>query len=161
MAKYQVSIGENEYIIEITEEEVRINGEKVEADLQKLNNAGLFLLNHGDEKLELHLASEGNNTYLITTDGQQIETQVESEITQQHRTNISTDSKELIAPIPGVVIEIQVADGDTVVEGQPALILESMKMQIVVKLPAGGVISEINVQPNQSVTKGDVLITLE
>lgn len=161
MAKYQITIGENEYTIEITEEGVRINGEQVDVDLLKLNDAGLFLLNHGDEKLEFHLASEGNNTYVVTTDGQQIEAQVETEQSQQRRAKSATDSKELAAPIPGVVLEIHIAVGDTVEEGQVACILESMKMQMVIKLPSGGTVAEISVEPNQNVAKGDVLIRLE
>jgi biotin carboxyl carrier protein len=161
MAVYQVTIGDNEYRIEISEDGVRINGEEVDADLFELNEAGLFLLNHGDEKLELHLASEGSNTYLITTEGQQIQAQVETDQGQKRRKKAASDNKELIAPIPGVVLEVHVHPGDLVEEGQTACILESMKMQMVIKLPAGGKVSEVNIEPKQSVAKGDVMITLE
>lgn len=161
MAVYQVTIGDNEYRIEISEDGVRINGEVVDADLFELNEAGLFLLNHGDEKLELHLASEGSNTYLITTEGQQIQAQVETDQGQKRRKKTTSDNKELIAPIPGVVLEVHVRPGDLVKEGQTACILESMKMQMAIKLPAGGTISEVFIEPKQSVAKGDVMITLE
>lgn len=161
MAVYQVTIGDNEYRIEISEDGVRINGEVVDADLFELNEAGLFLLNHGDEKLELHLASEGSNTYLITTEGQQIQAQVETDQGQKRRKKTTSDNKELIAPIPGVVLEVHVRPGDLVEEGQTACILESMKMQMAIKLPAGGTISEVFIEPKQSVAKGDVMITLE
>jgi biotin carboxyl carrier protein len=161
MAKYQIAIGENNYTIEITEESVRINGEVVDVDLQQLNDAGLFLLNHGDEKLELHLASEGANTYIVTTDGQQIEALVETEGQKQRRSKSITDSKELYAPIPGVVLDIKVAVRDEVKEGQVACILESMKMQMIINFPSGGIVSEIYVTPNQNVAKGDVIIRLE
>ena len=161
MAVYQVTIGDNEYRIEISEDGVRINGEEVDADLFELNEAGLFLLNHGDEKLELHLTSEGSNTYLITTEGQQIQAQVETDQGQKRRKKTTKNEKELIAPIPGVVLEVHVQTGEVVEEGQTACILESMKMQMVIKLPAGGKVSEVNIEPKQSVTKGDVMITLE
>ncbi len=161
MAVYRITIGENEYEIEVTEEGVRINGEEVKADLFKLNDAGLFLLNHGEEKLELHLTSDGDNTYMITADGQQIEAQVETDQGQKRRKIMLPDSKELAAPIPGIVLEIQVAVGDTVEEGQVACILESMKMQMVIKVPVAGRVAEINIAPNQNVAKGDILLRLE
>ena len=161
MAKYQITIGETEYIIEITEDAVYINGEVVDVDLLELNDAGLFLLNHGEDKLEIHLASEGNNTYVVTTDGQQLEASVDSGEKRKRQKKSTSDSKELKAPIPGAVLEIQVAVGDIVEEGQTALILESMKMQMVINLPSSGTIAEINVKTNQNVAKGDVLLRLE
>ena len=160
MAIYRITIGENEYKIEVTEEGVRINGEEVEANLFQLNDAGLFLLNHGDEKLEIHLTSEGANTYLVTTDGQQLEAQIESERGHKRRKKSVERSNELVAPIPGVVLEVQVKLGEQVDEGQVACILESMKMQMVIKFSVAGKVAEINVQPGQSVNKGDVLIVL-
>ncbi len=157
MAVYRITIGENEYKIEVTEEGIRINGEEVEADLFKLNDAGLFLLNHGEEKLELHLTSEGANTYMVTADGQQIEAQVETDQSQKRRKKTQTDNKLLSAPIPGIVLEIRVAVGDFVEESQVACVLESMKMQMVIKTHMNGQVAEINVEPGQNVAKGRCL----
>jgi biotin carboxyl carrier protein len=161
MAVYRITIAENEYTIEVTEDGVRINGEEIEADLLKLNDAGLFLLNHGGEKLELHLTSEGANTYMVTADGQQIEAQVETDRSQKRQKKSFSDSKELRAPIPGVVLEIQVAVGDSIDEGQVACILESMKMQMVIKTSTAGRVTEMFVKPGQNVAKGDVLLRFE
>jgi len=158
MAVYRITIGENEYNIEVTEGGVLINGEEIEADLFQLNDAGLFLLNHGDEKLELHLTSEGTNTFLVTADGQQIEAQVETDQSQKRRKKAPVDNKVLSAPIPGIVLEIRVAEGDFVEEGQVACILESMKMQMMIKTHVNGQVAEINVKPGQNVAKGDVLL---
>ena len=159
MAVYRITIGENEYKIEVTEEGIRINGEEVEANLFKLNDAGLFLLNHGEEKLELHLTSEGANTYMVTADGQQIEAQVETDQSQKRRKKTQTDNKLLLAPIPGIVLEVRVAVGDFVEESQVACVLESMKMQMVIKTHMNGQVAEINVEPGQNVAKGDVLLS--
>ena len=46
MAIYRISIGDNEYRIEITEQGISINGEPIEADLVQLNETGLYLMNH-------------------------------------------------------------------------------------------------------------------
>ena len=161
MTVYRIVIGENEYRIEVTEDVIRINGEEVEADLHKLNDAGLFLLNHGEEKLELHLATQGNNTYMVTADGRQIETQVETDQGKIRQKHIQTDNKIITAPIPGVVLEVRVAVGEEVEEGHVVCILESMKMQMVIKSPVTGQVAEISVEPGQNIDKGEVMIRLE
>jgi len=162
MAVYRIFIGENEYQIEITETGVRINGEQIEADLLQLNEAGLYLLNHGEDKLELHLAFEGRNTFVVRADGQQIEAQIEPDIGQTRRTTgVLKDSKEISAPMPGVVVDVPVQIGDEVKEGAVVCILESMKMQMVIQAPSAGQVAEVRVRPDQNVDKGELLVRID
>jgi propionyl-CoA carboxylase alpha chain len=63
----------------------------------------------------------------------------------------------LLAPMPGSVIRIAAAQGDTVTAGQPILWLEAMKMEHTVIAPADGVLAELNVQQGQQVEVGQVL----
>ncbi|MGV8874354.1 MAG: biotin carboxylase N-terminal domain-containing protein [Rhodococcus sp. (in: high G+C Gram-positive bacteria)] len=63
----------------------------------------------------------------------------------------------LLAPMPGSVIRIAAAQGDTVAAGQPILWLEAMKMEHTVKAPADGVLAELNVTEGQQVEVGQVL----
>ena len=63
----------------------------------------------------------------------------------------------LLAPMPGSVIRIAVAQGDTVTAGQPILWLEAMKMQHQINAPAAGVIAELPVHAGQQVEVGAVL----
>jgi uncharacterized protein YjfI (DUF2170 family) len=72
MAVYRIKIGDNEYRIEITDSGIKINGEEIQADLFQLNEAGLYLMNHGEDKLEIHMRVEGDNSYLVMADGKQI-----------------------------------------------------------------------------------------
>lgn len=162
MAVYRIFIGENEYQIEITEAGIRINGEQVEADLLQLNEAGLYLLNHGDDKLELHLAFLGKNTYVVMADGQQIEAQVETNLSQSRRTTGALkDAKSITAPMPGIVIDVPVKVGDAVREGDVVCILESMKMQMVIQAPSAGTVVEVAAKPDTSVNKDELLVRLE
>jgi acetyl-CoA carboxylase biotin carboxyl carrier protein len=59
------------------------------------------------------------------------------------------------------VWKIVVAPGDTVEEGDPLVILESMKMEIPVESPAGGVVKEVRVQEGGVVQEGDVIAVVE
>lgn len=64
------------------------------------------------------------------------------------------------AHITGTVWKIEVKVGEKVAEGQTCVILESMKMEMPVEAPAGGVVEKITCQEGQAVNEGDVLVTL-
>ncbi|MFT4295703.1 MAG: acetyl-CoA carboxylase biotin carboxyl carrier protein subunit, partial [Micropruina sp.] len=67
----------------------------------------------------------------------------------------------LTAPMPGVVVEIDVAVGDTVSEGQTLLVLEAMKMRNDLKAQQPGVVRRIEVQAGDQVRHGDLLLEIE
>lgn len=70
-------------------------------------------------------------------------------------------SGSLLAPMPGTVVRVAVAAGDSVEAGQPVLVLEAMKMQHTVAAPAAGVVAEINVEAGSQVASGEVLAVVE
>jgi propionyl-CoA carboxylase alpha chain len=63
----------------------------------------------------------------------------------------------LLAPMPGSVVRIAVAQGDRVHAGEPILWLEAMKMQHRINAPADGVIAELPVSEGQQIDVGAVL----
>ncbi|CAM3005325.1 urea carboxylase [Rariglobus hedericola] len=67
----------------------------------------------------------------------------------------------LPAHIPGNVWKILVSPNDTVTEGQPLVILESMKMEVTVSATRAGVIREIRCAEGRPVNAGETLIVLE
>jgi biotin carboxyl carrier protein len=60
--------------------------------------------------------------------------------------------------MPGLIVKLLVAVGDTVKQGEPLLILEAMKMENVFKAAADVTIKEIKVSEKQSVEKGQLLM---
>lgn len=67
----------------------------------------------------------------------------------------------LLAPMPGSVLRVGAAAGDTVRAGQPLVWLEAMKMEHTIASPADGVLVEINVEPGRQVEVGAVLARVE
>jgi biotin carboxyl carrier protein len=65
---------------------------------------------------------------------------------------------EIKAPMPGLVLDIRVSEGDTVKKGDPILVLEAMKMENIIKSPTDGTIKKINVKKGLAVEKNQVLI---
>lgn len=73
----------------------------------------------------------------------------------------ATGGSAVKSPLPGVILDIKVAVGDTVKKGQVILILEAMKMENNINADKDGVIKAINVNKGDSVLEGNDLITIE
>ena len=72
----------------------------------------------------------------------------------------NTAIKEIKAPMPGLVLEINVNEGDQIKKGDPVLILEAMKMENVIKAPGDTIIETIKVKQGEAVEKNQVLVKL-
>ena len=104
--------------------------------------------------------------FTLLMDGRKVEIQLRDPVEIQVR-EMGLDvletahAKEIVAPMPGLVLSIDVAEGDTVAAGDTLVILEAMKMENVLSSPGDGVVSEIKVQSGQAVEKSQVLIVFE
>ena len=65
---------------------------------------------------------------------------------------------ELKAPMPGLIVDIRVVPGQTVLKGDPLLVLEAMKMENILKAPADGTVASLKVHLRDNVQKGQVLV---
>ncbi|HAZ58428.1 acetyl-CoA carboxylase biotin carboxyl carrier protein [Bacteroides graminisolvens] len=74
----------------------------------------------------------------------------------------ATSSKSGIkSPLPGVILDIKVKEGDTVKKGQLIAILEAMKMENNINADKDGVVSAVKVNKGDSVLEGTDLIIIE
>ncbi len=69
--------------------------------------------------------------------------------------------KEIKAPMPGLVIEVKVTEGQEVKEGDVIVILEAMKMENVIKATAEAKVKSVNVNAGDSIEKGVVMVNFE
>ena len=63
-------------------------------------------------------------------------------------------------PLPGTVLSVKVAAGDTIAAGQTLVVLEAMKMENNIDADRGGVVTQVLVQQGATVMEGDVLIVI-
>lgn len=75
----------------------------------------------------------------------------------QHRAGAAN----IAAPMPGLVIGIQVEVGQAVKRGETVVILQAMKMENELRTPRDGIIKEIQTHVGDTVAQGQVLVTLE
>ena len=69
--------------------------------------------------------------------------------------------KEVLAPMPGFIVDVLVDIGDAVLEEQNLIMLEAMKMENPVMAPCDGTVKEIKVQKGDKVASDQVLMMLE
>lgn len=65
------------------------------------------------------------------------------------------------APMPGVVVSLHAALGQSVAEGDALLVIESMKLQMTIAAPAAGVVAELPLAVGQTFQRGAVLARVE
>jgi biotin carboxyl carrier protein len=73
----------------------------------------------------------------------------------------SGTGQQIVAPLPGVVLNILVNVGDKVSAGQTVIILEAMKMENEIAAPVSGTVSSLLVSKGQSVNTNETLLTIE
>jgi len=108
------------------------------------------------DKKDVHILSNHRETTVRILDPRQ---KIESEIfgaTEQEGSD-----GEIKAPMPGMVLRVEVKAGQRIEAGQPLLVMEAMKMENEIRAIDGGEIAEILVTPRQAVEKDDVLIRMK
>ena len=70
-------------------------------------------------------------------------------------------SAEVLAPMPGTIVEILTSEGTSVEEDQDLLILEAMKMENPIASPAAGKVKSIQVKVGDKVSADQLLMEIE
>ena len=70
------------------------------------------------------------------------------------------EGRPVTSPLPGVIIEVSVKEGDTVAAGQKVAVLEAMKMENEIQSDRAGVVTKINVAKGYSVLEGAAIVTI-
>ena len=136
----------------------KINGNEYKVDIHKV------------EGQEINLEVNGT-AYTVTLD-QEVKHQHRTVVTQQSTPHVSPAAggsvqksnapkgSKLTTPLPGTILDVLVAVGDSVQEGQTVVILEAMKMENNIEADVAGTVKEIKVRKGDSVLEGDTLVVI-
>lgn len=106
---------------------------------------------------KLYTIKVNNNTYTVT-----ISDAIDQLIKAMGFTvGASKQVNEIKAPMPGLILDINVSVGDEIKEDDPLLILEAMKMENSILSPRNGIIKFIGVAKGEAVDKGVLLVEFE
>lgn len=114
----------------------------------------------------LEKIDEATKTYDLKINGQFISVKAETKFDHLLKElGISTGGakklKEIKAPMPGLVLDVKVKEGDVVKEGDIVVILEAMKMENVIKASGEATVKAIRVKKSDTIDKGEIMVTFE
>jgi biotin carboxyl carrier protein len=163
--KYFAVVGERQYEIEIDGDQIFVDGDQVEVDLRQIAEPELYSMLYDGHSYELVVEATRYN-YTVLIRGDQYQIMVEDERTRRlnasRRQNELPDGEFAIkAPIPGLVVKLLVAEGDSVDENQPLLILEAMKMENEIRSPRACTIKKVEIAVGQRIEQNAVMIVTE
>jgi biotin carboxyl carrier protein len=163
--KYQTIVNDQTFEIEINEDgRILVNGEERAVDFRVLRQGELYslLLDHCsfegvvDERDDQHYVMIAGNMY-------------EVHVTDERSRRLANafmhfgDSGSEVAirsPMPGMIVRVPVAEGQSIAKGESVVILESMKMENELKAPRDGTIHRVNVRAGDNVEQNKVLVTI-
>ncbi|MDP4913242.1 MAG: acetyl-CoA carboxylase biotin carboxyl carrier protein subunit [Saprospiraceae bacterium] len=140
----------------------------MDADNITLNDSNvnnqIILDNNKSKLVSVKEVNHEQKRYHIQIDGRAYQVQISDAVDQQIlkmnlKSKKSNQLKELRAPMPGLVRQVNVNVGDQVDSGDSLFILEAMKMENVLKSPVNGIVSELFVKPGESVEKNQILLS--
>ena len=128
-----------------------------------MDGTDLHSLLLGERSYQVLASKNGTNGWSLHLSGRHLMAQVVDERTRSIREVAGLQggprgTSSLKAPMPGMVVKVEVREGDQVMPGQGLVIVEAMKMENELKAEGEGRVSKILVEPGQAVDKDQVLI---
>ncbi len=164
--KYHVTLAGRTVEVVLGPEGVRVDGEPVEADLATVpaSRVRSLILDGASHRL-LARRLEGGRWELHLTDGRLV-AEVVDERTRAIREMTGAGAaaagpRPLTAPMPGLVVRVEVEEGEEVEAGRGLVIVEAMKMENELRAVAAARVAKIRVAEGEAVEKGQVLIDFE
>lgn len=125
-----------------------------------------ILQNNGSIKANIVSSNFNKKTYSVKVNNNTYNVVLNDALDQQiaalgFEIGASKKVDDIKAPMPGLILEINVKEAQEVKEDDPILILEAMKMENVINSPRDGVIKSIKVNQGDTVEKNALLIEFE
>jgi len=120
-------------------------------------------INHGSSEVDI---TKNGNLLQLFLEGKEMNVHVEpynlAELRKRAGAAIEgVEDRTIRAPMPGLVLGMEVKTGERVIKGKTLVIIEAMKMENMIKAPYDGIIKEVFVKAGQAVNKNEGLVELE
>jgi len=165
--KYFVTIGAQTHEVEVEGTRVVVGGVALETQLAAVLGTPLYHLLLGGESWTVAAEPlEGVGRWALGMVGERVAVAVQDE---RSRGSEAVGAKgqpaagsggTVRAPMPGLVVRIEVAEGQQVDAGAGLVVVEAMKMENELRAPRSGMVQTVHVAIGQAVEKGASLVTL-
>ncbi len=164
--RYFVRLGDRSVEVELGEDGVRVDGRAVEAALVHAAGTPVRGLMVDAETYRLVADRGPRGRWKVHLRGRALELDVIDERTKAIRDMtgggaVAVGPKPVVAPMPGMVVKVEVVEGDEVQAGQGIVIVEAMKMENELKASGAGRVVRVHVRRGDAVEKDQVLVDLE
>jgi acetyl/propionyl-CoA carboxylase alpha subunit len=162
--------GDSEYRIELNDagnSTGTINGENFSCDLlDSGSNRFHVIRDNKSYELEILDADLEAKTMLVKVNGRDYEVALNDRYDELLKSLgmdkvLGAKVNEMKAPMPGLVLDIRVSEGQALAKGEAIIVLEAMKMENILKSPADVTVKKIIAKKGNAVEKNQVLVTFE
>jgi biotin carboxyl carrier protein len=160
---YHVTVGARTFQVRFGSEGVEVDGRRVEADFSTLPSTPVWGLRLDGASHRVVAHHVGRGAWNVNVSGHPVAAEVVDERTRAIReltgsAAAASGPKPITAPMPGLVVKVEVGEGDEVQPGQGVVIVEAMKMENELKAQGAGIVDRVHVAPGDTVEKGQVLV---
>ena len=165
--KYIVIVNDAEIAVLLDGELARVEGFEARARLTEVEGTPERMLTLGDEVHRVLVRpGEGRGRYTLWVDGFRFEVEALDERSRAIRELAASTAKPsgpapLVAPMPGMIVRVQVTEGEVVQPGQGLVVMEAMKMENELRATAAGAVRRVHVAAGTAVEKGALLLEME
>lgn len=153
--------------IEVDHEVVKVDLQELHIDSRILSDTHAhFIYNNRSYNLEIVSENKKDKTAIVKVNGVDYRILIEDEydklLKQLGLDNLMANKiQDVKAPMPGLVLNVMITEGQEVQKGESLLVLEAMKMENVIKSPTSGIVKKIAIQKGDKVEKNELLIQFQ
>ena len=161
---YSAQVNGQTFEIEVSDSGFLVNGKAVSWDVSKISDGYFHILfDNVSYRAEVVEFDPSSKTFKIKVNGRHYPVLLKDKfdlLLEKMGLNVNAGSKvnHVRAPMPGLIIQLKVKDGDEVKAGDTLLILEAMKMENIIKAPGDATVKSVKVRMGDGVEKNQVLI---
>ena len=164
--RYFVNIEGEVLEVEVDGRHVRVNGQPVDARLLATNGSSERSLRLGHASHAVVAGGRRGDTRVLHVDGTRVDLEVVDERTRRIREMTgaaggSAGPRPVKAPMPGLVVRVDVSPGEAVAAGQGVAIVEAMKMENELRAEADGVVARVLVKAGEAVEKDQIIMDFQ
>jgi biotin carboxyl carrier protein len=165
--RYVVTLDGERRTVDVDGDQIVVDGQRVTARLVDIDGTPVSLLTVGEQVYRL-VTRRGavRGEYVLSLDGRRFDVEALDERMRAIRDMTAASAaaagpSPLVAPMPGLIVRVNVALGDVVQAGQGLVVMEAMKMENELRTQMAGTVRAVHAGPGTAVEKGAVLIELE
>ena len=160
--RFRVEVDGRTFEIDTGGGSLSVDGKRIDASVIRVAGNTYSILVNG-ESHEVTIVEDGSSTAISGIAGTHdvsVYDRTDVLLRESEAASKLTHTTEVRSPMPGLVLKIEVSDGQSVQSGTGLLVLEAMKMENEIFSSGDAVVEQVHVREVAAVTKGQLLVTM-